>query len=141
MNFISRNYLRAIPLLVAVITWVVGYIYIYKLVEFGLCSVDSYTCSPLLSDIGHPMSEFSKWFFPTAIMMLFVPITFLKRWIIFLIPYLLITAYFVNTESRDSLVGKENIAMFFGIAMLVITLVWLVVHLFFARRNRKSVSF
>lgn len=140
MNFISRNYVRVIPLLIASIAWLIGYIYVYKLVEFGLCSVSNYNCSPLMDNFGFPSQEFSKWFLPTAIMAFFFPITFLRRWIVFLVPYLLVTAYVVNTESPDSLVGKENVALFFDIVLFAITIAWLLIHLFMERRKTKTKS-
>ena len=133
---------RIAPLIIAFGMYALGEMFRWKYSEFGLCDGYStshkYSCDLFYTSIvGDPLLAISPWLLGVACVVLFFPKILYKRWLIFAAFYLLVAAYVVNTESWDSLVGKENVAMFFGIVMLVVTIIWLLVYLFISRRGSK----
>jgi hypothetical protein len=144
MNFISRNYLRILPLLVAGVVWAVGYVYVYKLLQYGMCTPDGYECSKLMDNFGYPYRYLAYWYLPIAIVMLIVPMTFLKRWIVFAGIFFLLTIVIISTSKNDG--GgmfwgeKFYIGFFYGFLMMVITTIWLAIHLFISWRKTKKVA-
>ena len=140
MNFIAKNYLRVLPLIVAGVVWLVGYIYIHEIIPLGLCSLKNFDCTPLVTHIGHPARQFAYWLIPTSLIVFFSPYRFLKRWLIFASIYLLITWISIANSNEGGGFNNsiEFVAWIFGIGLLAITILWLLIYAFFAWRRSKS---
>lgn len=137
MNLIFRNYLRAIPLLVAGTTSVVGYIYTY-LEPYRSYECDAFYGQMCAATLGHPAIQLSYWLIPIALLVMFSPRTFYKRWIRFAVIYFIAILYLVHVTRVTPYLGKETMATFFGIVMLTITIIWLLIHIFISSRKSKT---
>lgn len=136
MNFISRNYLRVVPLLIPLVIWEIARTYLLN-VDAGaaLCDVhNGYNC---MIAIGYPGREFATWILPASIVASFSPIKFLKRWIIFTLISVFISILLVNSSDEGMFNGKETSAAFLAATISVVTVLWLVTHLFISWRKSK----
>ena len=124
-----------LPLLVAGVVWILGYVYVYKIIAFGLCALKDFNCTPLATHIGHPALQLAHWLLPIALIVLFAPIRFLKRWLVFAGIYFVLSVYAISQTSVSPFLGKEGIAYYSGEFLLAITVVWLLVHLILSRRK------
>ena len=141
INFIARNYLRVLPLIVASAVWTLGYIYIYKIQEYGICTArDTYDCWNIIDSLGFPAQQLGYWLLPVSLIALFSPYRFLKHWLIFASIYLLIT--WVAIANSEEGVGFNNsiefVAGIFGIGLLTVTVIWLLIYGILAWRRSKK---
>ena len=127
-NFLKNCMWNVVPLAVAGIVWLVGYIYIY------IEPLRSYNCaftawSILCSDaVGFPARQLAYWYIPLGILMLFVSLTVLKRWAIFATLFFILSLIAIYFAPVSPFFGKETIAMLAGASLFIITAVWIAIY-------------
>lgn len=101
---------------------------------------DSFYGNDCMDAIGYPALQLAHWLIPTVLIVLFTPYVFLKRWLIFSGIFLLLSFYAISQTAAGPFYGKETIAGLLGILLLVITVIWLLIHLFISRRKKRRLQ-
>lgn len=144
-NSLNTNYLRVLPLSLALIIGFIGWIFRWHYSDLAICkdppvtTLDFECAHNAVSVIGDPALQLFIWLIPIALVVFFSPLILIKRWLVFGGIYLLLTAIVINIAGDDGGMfysGREFVAGVLGILMLAITLIWLAAHLFFYRKTK-----
>ncbi len=142
MNTVKRYFLRILPLSLGVMMWAVGYAFkFYDPIAFSIC--DDFYGKYCLDAVGLPLLAYSQWLMVAGIVLLFARYATLKRWAVFALFYLAITAVVLayTGMSTGGIGFNERLFMshVFGVLFLVVTILWVIVHTIILRRRERRI--
>jgi hypothetical protein len=139
VKLVKDRWLNVLPLIISGIVYLADNIFIYSH-KYSLCNISSFDCQTLLEFYGEPFWELATIIIPTGIIALFITNRLYKYWLAVFGVWFFVTLLWMLSIS-DPRGAWENhrsaVADLSGAALFLVTLVWLSMYYFLAKRNKK----
>ena len=91
--------------------------------------------------VYRPLLVFLSFLFPSTIALLFVRRQVIKAWSIFTLLYVFAGVLFLANQEVEGWISPRGLyAIFFGVALSIITILWSIIHTLILRHNEKKVG-
>jgi predicted MFS family arabinose efflux permease len=134
-KLIDHKRTQVVPLIVTCVCVLVGYMIAYTWIGERMCGGDG--CD---GAIGIPLFLFSTLFFPGALSLLFMRKEIFHFWYLFSSLYIVVSLFLLLMRSAGGWINNRAIvAGELGLGLSIITIFWVITHLFIihAREKRK----